>query len=166
MRLGTSSLVLVVVGFGADGQSTTPRPTLSSGPPLEPARLQAMEDYDSAQLQGDRAEMEKQVAPDYLIVLTGWAEQSPQSDPSRRGAGVKTDRSRLLRLDAVYAFLVTAEERTDCFCFRSAHSRKTLFTKPFFFSRFRSPTHHRRLFVSQSDSLKLELLSQCKLSKK
>ena len=91
MRLGKSLLVLVVVAFGADGQHTTPSPALSSGPPLEPSLLKAMKDYDSAQLQGNRAEMERLVAPDYLIVRPGGLGDRASLIRNVAGPGVKTD---------------------------------------------------------------------------
>ena len=41
---------------------------LAQGPVLEPALEQAVKDYDKAQIAGDRAELDRLVATDYLII--------------------------------------------------------------------------------------------------
>lgn len=58
--------MVMMGGIGALGQSSSPR--MFSGPPLEPSLVQAMKDYDEAQIVGDRAALERLVADDYLIV--------------------------------------------------------------------------------------------------
>lgn len=82
-------MVCLVMVMGAQGQSSSPR--MFEGPPLEPALVQAMKDYDAAQLHGDRAALERLVADDYLIVHTSGLGDKAGLIQSVAGPGVKTD---------------------------------------------------------------------------
>ena len=73
----------------ASGQASSPR--MFEGQPLEPSLVQAMKDYDAAQLHGDRAEMERLVADDYLIVRTGGLGDKASLLYNVSHPGVKTD---------------------------------------------------------------------------
>jgi hypothetical protein len=61
------------------------------GASIEPALVQAMKDYDAAQLHGDRAELERLVAPDYLIVRPAGLGDRASLIRNVAGTGIKTD---------------------------------------------------------------------------
>lgn len=75
-RLGCEvKKAVVILLFGlwigsaaAHGAPQIPASERTEAVPLESSLVQAMKDYDAAQLHGDRAELERLVAPDYLIV--------------------------------------------------------------------------------------------------
>jgi len=79
----------MVMAAGAWGQSSSPR--MFEGLPLEPALVQAMKDYDAAQMHGDRAALERLVADDYLIVRTGGLGDKASLIQNVAHAGQKTD---------------------------------------------------------------------------
>lgn len=90
MRLGALvvTMALLAGSAGARAQSDV---QMRGGRPLEPALVQAMKDYDAAQLHGDRAELERLVAEDYLIVRPSGIDGRASLIRNVAGPGVKTD---------------------------------------------------------------------------
>ncbi len=84
-------VLLLTIAGAASGELWASQPAMTSGPPLEPSLVQAIKDYDAAQLQGDRAEMQRLVAPDYIIVRPGGLGDRANLIHNVAGPGVKTD---------------------------------------------------------------------------
>lgn len=93
-----SILVLLCAMAGVAGaRGPVSKPAMISGMPLEHSLVQAMRDYDAAQLHGDRAELERLVAPDYLIVRPGGLGDRASLIHNVAGPGVKTDPFTIMR---------------------------------------------------------------------
>ena len=84
-------LVSVLVAGAFAHTQNHPPAALISGPALEPSLVQAIKDYDAAQLHGDRAELERLVAPDYLIVRPGGLGDRASLIRNVAAPAVKTD---------------------------------------------------------------------------